>query len=144
MAAPIYDDTQVSAGGYLHTLQRIRSYPPPSILSANSENTCSSVASNERPSIELKISSSGAEILNAVVVLCPSGRPLYSISSNKNRTKLLSHKDDAEVATIDWNRSSPRMVFRGKKIKCKDWLPRAAPETEYELIAPFRSHRSPL
>ena len=109
-------------------------------MSANSDNTSSSVASNERPSIELKISSSGAKILNAVVVLCPTGRPLYSISNNKNRTKLLSHKDDAEVATIDWNRSSPRMVFRGKKVKCKDWLPRAAPENEYEFHAPFAPH----
>jgi hypothetical protein len=85
---------------------------------------------NERPSIELKISSSGAKITNAVVV-DPAGRPLYSISSDSKRTKLLLHKDNTEVATIDWNRSSPRMVFRGKKLKCKEWLQRAGPDTEY-------------
>lgn len=60
-----------------------------------------------------------------------AGRPLYSISSNSKRTKLLSHRDNAEVATIEWDRSSPRMVFRVKKIKCKEWLPLAGPTTEY-------------
>ena len=84
---------------------------------------------NERRSIELKISNHGAKIVNAVVV-GPAGRPLYSISSDSKCTKLLRHKDNAEVATIDWDRTSPRMAFRGNKFKCKEWLPRAGPETE--------------
>ena len=86
--------------------------------------------SDERPSIELKISRHGASILNAVVI-DPAGRPLYTISSNGSRKTLLSHRNGTEVATIDWDRSSPRMVFRGKKVKCKEWLPRTGPDTEY-------------
>jgi hypothetical protein len=89
--------------------------------------------SNERPSIELKISSRGANILNAVVV-DSAGRPLYSISSDESRTALLAQRDNSKVATIDWDRSSPRMVFRGKKVKCKEWLPRTGPDTEYVLF----------
>jgi hypothetical protein len=91
--------------------------------------------SNERPSIKLKISSGGAKIVNAVVV-DPAGRPLYTVSSDESRTELLSQSDNTKVATIDWDRSSPRMVFRGKKVKCKDWLPRAGPDTEYVLLFP--------
>ncbi|KAN0140533.1 hypothetical protein V8E53_001742 [Lactarius tabidus] len=88
---------------------------------------------NERPSIELKISSHGAKILNAVVV-DSAGRSLYSISSDGSHTKLLAQRDNAKVATIDWDRSSPRMVFRGKKFKCKEWLPRARPDTESRMF----------
>src|ERR1700677_2335299 len=88
--------------------------------------------SNERPSIELKISGSGPNILNAVVA-DSAGRPLYSISSDESHTSLLLQKDSTKAATIDWDRSSPRMVFRGKKVKCKEWLPRVAPDTEYVL-----------
>jgi len=90
--------------------------------------------SNERPSIELKISSSRDKIVNAIVV-DPAGRPLYSVSSDESRTKLLSLRDNTEVATVNWDRSSPRMVFRGKKVKCKDWLPRAGPDTESRILA---------
>ncbi|KAN0129602.1 hypothetical protein V8E53_012598 [Lactarius tabidus] len=91
-------------------------------------------SSNERPSIELKISSSGAKILNAAVIHYPACRPLYTISSDESCTKLLSQKDNANVATINWDRSSPRMVFRGKKVKCKEWLPRAGPDTESRMF----------
>ena len=89
--------------------------------------------SDERPSIELKISRHGANILNAVVI-DPAGRPLYTISSSGSRKTLLSQRNGTEVATIDWDRSSPRMVFRGKKVKCKEWLPRTGPDTEYVLM----------
>ena len=89
--------------------------------------------SNERPSIEFKISSRGAKIINAVVV-DSAARPLYSISSDESRTTLLLQKDSSKIATINWDRSSPRMVFRGKKFKCKEWLPRAGPDTEYILL----------
>jgi len=50
---------------------------------------------------------------------------------------MLSHKDNFEVATIDWDHSSPRMVFRGKKLKCKEWLTRAGrpgPKTESRIF----------
>jgi hypothetical protein len=100
--------------------------PPPTLLSAT---LVEAPRSDERPSIELKISGSGAKILNAIVV-DPAGRPLYTIMSDGSRTKLLSQRENSKVATIDWDRSSPRMVFRGKKVKCKEWLPRAGPDTE--------------
>ena len=130
MADPV-DATQVSAAEYPHRdwQGNGRSPPPPTLLSATLVN---GPRSNERPSIKLKISSSGANIVNSVVV-DPAGLPLYTISSDESRTEFLSQKDNTKVATIDWDRSSPRMVFRGKKIKCKDWLPRAGPDTEYVL-----------
>jgi hypothetical protein len=125
MATPVHA-MQVSAGGYPHAYDHDRSSPPPTPLS---ETLVEAPRSDERPSIELKISGSGASILNAIVV-DPAGRPLYSISSNESRTTLLSQRDSSKVATIDWDHSSPRMVFRGKKVKCKEWLPRAGPDTE--------------
>ena len=123
--------TQVSASGYSywHADTHHRA-PPPTPLS---ESLTETARHNERPSIELKISSSGVKIVNAVVV-GPAGRPLYSITSDSKRTKLLYHKDNTKVATVDWDRSSPRMVFRGNKFKCKEWLSRARSETEYVLI----------
>jgi hypothetical protein len=124
MAAPVHA-MQVSAGGYPHAYDHDRSSPPTPL----SETLVEVPRSDERPSIELKISGSGASILNAIVV-DPAGRPLYSISSNESRTTLLSQRDSSKVATIDWDHSSPRMVFRGKKVKCKEWLPRAGPDTE--------------
>jgi hypothetical protein len=131
MAAPV-DATQVPAAGYPHAHWQGngRSSPPPTTLSAT---LVDERHSNERPSIKLKISSSGTNIVNAVVV-DPAGRPLYTVSSDESCTELLSQKDNTKVATIDWDRSSPRMVFRGNKIKCKDWLPRAGPDTEYVLL----------
>ena len=96
---------------------------------------------NERPSIELKISSRGAKILNAVVADSAS-RPLYSISSDESRTTLLSQRDSSKVATINWDRSSPRMVFRGKKFKCKEWLHYVESDSEY--VSLLLVHASPL
>ena len=91
----------------------------------------------ERPSIKLKISSCGPKILNAIVV-DSAGRALYSISSDENHTTLLSQRDSTKAATIDWDRSSPRMIFRGKKVKCKEWLPRVGPGTECVLTPSAR------
>ena len=88
---------------------------------------------NERPSIELKISSRGAKILNAVVV-DSAARSLYSISSDESRTTLLSQRDSSKVATINWDRSSPRLVFRGKKFKCKEWLSYFESASEYVFL----------
>ena len=128
----------LSAGGYPHPYDHDRLTPPPTPLSAT---LVRAPRSDERPSIELKISRHGTNILNAVVV-DPAGRSLYSISSNGSRKTLLSQRNGTKVATIDWGRSSPRMVFRGKKFKCKEWLPRTGPDTEYELM--LIMHASPL
>ncbi len=87
-----------------------------------------------RPSIKLKLlkipGGSSNNIFNSVVVGA-SGQSLYSIASNSKRTTLVSCRDDVEVATVEWDRPSPRMVFRRKKMKCKEWLPLAGPDTEY-------------
>lgn len=85
---------------------------------------------NERPSVQLKFLGGSSDIFNSAVVSV-SGQSLYSISSNSKRTTLVSCKDNVEVATVEWDRSSPRMVFRRKKMKCKEWLPLAGPDTEY-------------
>jgi hypothetical protein len=71
---------------------------------------------NERPSIELKISSSSVKITNAIVVDLVS-QPLYSISSDSKSPKLLSHKDNTVVATIDWEHQSTH-GFPWEKHKC--------------------------
>ena len=84
----------------------------------------------KRPSIRLKISCGSSNISNSEVVSA-SGQSLYSISSNSKYTTLVSCKNNVEVATVNWDRSSPRMVFRRKKMKCKEWLPLAGPDTEY-------------
>ena len=127
MATSDTSSTQVFASGHSHWHADTHGRaPPPTPLSASLVETA---RHNERPSIELKISNRGTKIVNAVVV-GPAGRPLYSITSDSKHTKLLCHKDNTEVATVDWDRSSPRMVFRGNKFKCKEWLSRAGPETE--------------
>jgi len=135
MAASV-NTTQISAGGYSQDHGHGRTSPSPSILSAT---LVEPPRHDERPSIKLKFSSSGVKIVNAVVV-DPAGHSLYTISSDSKRTKLLSHSDNTEVATVEWNRSSPRMVFRGKKIKCKEWLAQAAPETESRKFVHGHSH----
>src|SRR6266702_1983022 len=131
MAASAVYATQVSAGGYPYAPGHGSPSPPLTPLSATLVDAPRYV---ERPSIELKFSSSGANIVNAVVVDA-AGRPFYSISSYSKRTKLLSHRDNTEIATVEWDRSSPRMVFRGKKVKCKEWLPLSGPDTEYVLVS---------
>jgi hypothetical protein len=131
MAASAVYAPQVFAGRYPPAHGHGRTSPPPSPLSAT---LVEPPRSNERPSIELQISSSRDKIVNATVV-DPAGRPLYSVSSDESRTKLLSLRDNTEVATVNWDRSSPRMVFRGKKVKCKEWLPRAGPDTESRTFA---------
>ncbi|KAF8260366.1 hypothetical protein EI94DRAFT_1748706 [Lactarius quietus] len=108
MAASV-NTTQVFASEYSQAYGHGRTSPSPSILSATLV---------QHP---LNFSSSGVNIVNAVVI-DPSGHSLYTISSDSKHTKLHSHRDNTEVATIDWNRSSPRMVFQ--------WLARAALETE--------------
>ena len=129
MAAAAVYATQVSAGEYLpHHVLRHAS-PPPTPTSVTLVNNAH-LRVNERPSVKLKISGGSSNISNSEVV-SPSGQSLYSISSNSKRTTLVSSRDNVEIATVEWDRSSPRMVFRRKKMKCKEWLPLAGPDTEY-------------
>jgi hypothetical protein len=126
MAAAAVYATQVSAGEYL-PLHIPRHASPPIPMSVTLVNDAHLT---ERPSVKLKILGGSSNIFNSVVV-SGSGQSLYSISSNSKRTTLVSCRDNIEVATVEWDRSSPRMVFRRKKVKCKDWLPLAGPDTEY-------------
>jgi len=84
---------------------------------------------NERPSVKLKIPSGKSNVLNSAVVGA-AGQSLYTISSSSKRTTFVACKDNVEIATVNWNCPVPRMVFRRKKMKCKDWLPLAGPGTE--------------
>jgi len=85
-----------------------------------------------RPSIKLKIPGA-SDILNSVVVDA-AGQPLFSISSTSKRTMLASCRDNVKFATVEWDRPSPLIIFRKRKVKCKKWLPRAAPETESRVL----------
>ena len=125
-AASIYT-TRVSGDEYLH-----RPSSPTTSLSPTLVNNPHHI---ERPSHKLRIPSGASDILNSVVVNA-AGQSLYSITSNSKRTTLVSCADNVEVATVQWDRASPRMVFRRKKIKCKTWLPLTGPQNEY-IPAPF-------
>ena len=81
----------------------------------------------ERPSLKLTFPSGGSNILNCLVVNT-AGQSLYSILSNSKRTTFVSCSDNVEIASVQWDRSSPRMVFHHKKWKCKYWLPRTENE----------------
>jgi hypothetical protein len=50
---------------------------------------------------------------------------------------VVSCRDNVEVATVQWNRHSPRMVFRRKKMKCKEWLKLAGPDNEYMSVSSY-------
>jgi hypothetical protein len=131
MAAAAIYATQVSAGEYLPRHVPRHASPPPIPMSVT---LVKDAHLTERPSVKLKIPGGSSDIFNSVVVSA-SGQSLYSISSNSKRTTLVSCRDNVEVATVEWDRSSPRMVFRRKKMKCKEWLPLAGPDTEYvELL----------
>jgi hypothetical protein len=123
--------SQVSTDEYLH---RYRSPSPTTSLSPTLVNNYT-----ERPSDRLTIPSGASNILNSTVI-DSAGQSLYSISSNSKRTTLVSCRDNVEIATVLWDRSSPRMAFRRQKIKCKAWLPFAGPENEY---VPSRRYVNP-
>jgi hypothetical protein len=133
MAAAAVYATQVSAGEYLHPYGHCNVSPPPTPLSPTLVNNAHLT---ERPSVRLRIPGGSSNIVNSVVVNA-AGQSLYSISSNSKRTTLASSRDNVEVATVEWDRSSPRMVFRRRKMRCKEWLPLAGPDTEY---VPIFSH----
>jgi hypothetical protein len=120
-AASIYT-TRMSADEYTHR--------PSSPTTSLSPTLVNNTHHTERPSLKLRIPSGASDILNSVVVNA-AGQSLYSITSNSKRTTLVSCADNVEVATVQWDRASPRMVFRRKKVKCKTWLPLTGPQKEY-------------
>ena len=124
-AASIYT-IQVSADEDLHPHAYQRAPSPSTSLSPTLVNN---PHDTERPSLKLTFPSGASNILNSLVVNA-AGQSLYSISSNSKRTTLVSCSDNVEIASVQWDRSSPRMVFRRKKWKCRYWLPRTAPENE--------------
>jgi hypothetical protein len=124
---------QPSAGRHRRFQSLSPVLPLPTLPSATLVNSAPAV--NERPSVKLKIIGGKTNIVNSVVVNA-DGQSLYSISSDSKRTTVVACKNNVEVVTVDWDRSSPRMVFRRKKMKCKEWLPLAGPETEYGRTPP--------
>ncbi|KAI0260063.1 hypothetical protein BC834DRAFT_902789 [Gloeopeniophorella convolvens] len=129
-AAAVYTNS-VSAGGYAHA--HGYGYMPLTPIASSPTLVEPPPPYTERPSIKLNISDAGPSIINAVVT-DTAGRPLYTTSSNSKRTTLISSGSNTGVATVEWDRSSPRMVFRGRKMKCKEWLPLAGPETQSRLL----------
>ena len=122
MAGPSIYTTRGSADDYLR-----RPSSPTTSLSPTLVNNTHRI---ERPSHKLRIPSGASDILNSVVFNA-AGQSLYSITSNSKRTTVISCADNVEVATVQWDCASPRMVFRRKKIKCKAWLPLTGPQNEY-------------
>jgi hypothetical protein len=128
-AAPIYT-IQPSANEYLDPQGY---YRPPSPTISLSPTLVNNTHHTERPSLKLTIPSGASNILNSLVV-DPTGQSVYSILSDSKRTILFSCRDNAEIATIQWDRSSPTVVYRRKKFKCRKWLPLTGPENEYMPI----------
>jgi len=124
MSSTAAPTTQPSARKHPHPYGRA------DVLSSSSRTLVNSIHCASRPSIMLTIPGGGSDILNSAVVDA-AGRSLFSISSTSKRTKVVSCKDNVKFATVEWDRPSPRIVFRRRKVKCREWLPRAAPETEY-------------
>ena len=131
-AASIYT-IQVSADEDLQPHPYHRAPSPSTSLSPTLVNNAHDT---ERPSLKLRFTSGASNILNSLVVN-QAGQSLYSILSNSKHTTLVSCSDNVEIASVQWDRSSPRMVFRRKKWKCRYWLPRTAPEDEYVHRSPF-------
>ena len=125
-AAPIYN-SQMSPDEY---------YRSPSPTTSLSPTLVNNARYTERPSLKLSFTSGASNILNSAVVDA-ANQTLYSISSNSKRTTMVSCRDNVEVATVQWDRHSPRMVFRRKKVKCKEWLKLAGPDNEYMPISRY-------
>ena len=111
-------------------------YRAPSPTTSLSPTLINDAHYTERPSIKLSFPCGASNILNSAVVDA-ARQPLYSISSNSKRTTMVSCRDNVAVATVEWDRHSPRMVFHRKKMKCKDWLKLSGPDNEYILISRY-------
>ncbi len=129
MAAALFDNTQVSVDEleYSHPHDR---HLPPSPATSLSPTLVNDTHYSARPSFKLRFPCGASNILNSTVINT-AGQSLYSTSSNSKRTTMISCRDNVEVATVQWDRHSPRMVFRRKKIKCKEWLKLTGPDNEY-------------
>jgi hypothetical protein len=123
-AASIYNN-QTSADEY---------YRAPSPITSLSPTMVNDAHYTERPPLKLSFPCGASNILNSAVINA-AGQSLYSFSSNSKRTTMVSCRDNVEVATVQWDRHSPRMVFRRKKMKCKEWLKRVEPDNEYIPIS---------
>jgi hypothetical protein len=93
---------------------------------------------DERTSVRLNVPCGKSNILNSVV-FDAAGQSLYTIASNSKRTTFVECKDNAEIATVQWDRSSPRIKFRGKKMKCREWLPPAPGHGTESVQAPMHA-----
>ena len=127
-------NSQVSPDDHLQPHGNRRRLSLYSLATSLSPTLVNDAHHTERPSLKLRIPGGASNILNSTVV-DTAGQTLYSTLSDSKRTKLVSYTDNTEVATIQWDRHSPRMVFRRKKIKCKEWLKLAGPNNEYVLIS---------
>jgi hypothetical protein len=121
------DNTQASAA---ESSQRHDHHRPPSPTTSLSPTLVNDVHYTARPSLKLRIPGGASNILNSRVV-DTAGQSLYSVSSDSKRTTLVSCRDNVEVATVQWDCHSPRMVFHRKKMKCKDWLKLTGTDNEY-------------
>jgi hypothetical protein len=131
MSAAFMYNNKATASRYYRSPSPITS-PSPTLV-----NDAYYTEVTERPSLKLSFPCGASNILNSVV-LNAVGRSLYSISSNSKRTTIVSCRDNLEIATVQWeswDRQSPRMVFRRKKMKCKEWLRLAGPDNEYMPVS---------
>ena len=125
-AAPDYN-SQVSPDGHR---QPHGNHRPLSLAASLSPTLVNETHHTERQPLKLRIPGGGSNILNSTVV-DTAGQSLYSTSSNSKRTKMVTYRDNIEIVSIQWDRHSPRMVYRSKKMKCKEWLKLAGPNNEY-------------
>ena len=117
-------------------------YRAPSPTTSLSPTLINDPHHTERPSLKLSFPSGVSNILNSTVIDA-AGQSLYSISSNSKRTTMVSCRDNIEVATVMWDRHSPRMVFRRNKIKCKEWLKLAGPDNQYMAVSRYLHNAIP-
>src|SRR6267154_716565 len=125
-SASVYN-TQVSADEYPQPHDHHRM---PSSTTSLSPTLVNDTHYTARPSLKFRIPGGASNILNSMVV-DTARQSLYSVSSDSKRTTLVSCRDNVEVATVQWDRHSPRMVFHRQKMKCKEWLKLTGPDNEY-------------
>ena len=113
-------------------------YRPLSFAASLSPTLVNDAHNTERPSLKLRMPGGASNILNSAVINA-AGQSLYSMLSNSKRTKLVSCGDNVEVATIQWDRHSPRMKYHRKNMKCREWLKLAGPDSdnEYTRLSPI-------
>jgi hypothetical protein len=130
MAAASVYNTRVSADGYSQRHDHDHDRPPSPTTSLSPTLVNDAHYTARRPSLKLRIPGGASNILNSMVVNT-AGQSLYSVLSDSKRTTLISCRDNVEIATVQWDRHSPRMVFHRKKVKCKEWLKLTGTNNEY-------------